>query len=570
MYPGFNPFPHRPNQFPGNPSSQQVVPSDQSIGNAPNMPPNGMQVQPQMGFYPQNAVALNGLMTQLSNAPNHLLHLQSNQLAMQQLMGFSSQNNAQALHAVPGQFFNMGQNANLLNLLRPLSGNMVLPNLQYSMPNAMLNVNQLLAMQMLNPAQVPHYNGPPCPNQAMGPDCLRQQINQSQQNFSSSTMGANGLGPLAVASQQLQENHAAIVNPHSDQAKGSPKFPSSLHNTSQENHSSRGGENTANFNSKFQNFPRKEFTRNPRTQGFQKSHFHHIKNGKRKFDYADGLGGKETNIEKAQKYGSDHPANQANERKRVSIAYTVQEIKQWREERRRNHPSNSTKKKQMESKIDETDDSKARREQLKEILAKQVELGVEVADIPSHYLAESENKVPGREENRRPFSKKHRCQNKHDKRRKNNQRERFSKKQRSEDTGPQRAPPSLERSEPTLLKKLLSKDIRKDKLRLLQVFRFMAMNNFFKDEPEQPLKFPSVIINENGTEGSPFEEKASVVTGGDLEAGSEKCPDENLGGSFGVDDGSISDDAEDGADDDDRRGVHHEEEEEEEEGEITD
>ncbi|PKI43008.1 hypothetical protein CRG98_036586 [Punica granatum] len=224
----------------------------------------------------------------------------------------------------------------------------------------------------------------------------------------------------------------------------------------------------------------------------------------------------------------------------------------------------------MESKIDETDDSKARREQLKEILAKQVELGVEVADIPSHYLAESENKVPGREENRRPFSKKHRCQNKHDKRRKNNQRERFSKKQRSEDTGPQRAPPSLERSEPTLLKKLLSKDIRKDKLRLLQVFRFMAMNNFFKDEPEQPLKFPSVIINENGTEGSPFEEKASVVTGGDLEAGSEKCPDENLGGSFGVDDGSISDDAEDGADDDDRRGVHHEEEEEEEEGEITD
>lgn len=186
------------------------------------MLPNGVPIQPQMGIFPQNVAALNGLMSQLSNAPNHLLALQCNQLALQQLMGFGSQNNAQALNAVPGQFFNMGQSSNPLNMFQALTGNMFLPNSHFCMPNPMQNVNQLLSMQMSNSSQVPRHNGPLFPNPAMGSDGLRQQINQSQQKLICSEIGANGIGPLAVTSQQPQENNAATVNLHPDQAEASP------------------------------------------------------------------------------------------------------------------------------------------------------------------------------------------------------------------------------------------------------------------------------------------------------------------------------------------------------------
>lgn len=199
-------------------------------------------------------------------------------------------------------------------------------------------------------------------------------------------------------------------------------------------------------------------------------------------------------------------------------------------------------------------------------MAKQAELGVEVAEIPSHYFAELENKFPRGEENR-TFTKKDRFQNRYDKKRKHNRRERFSRNNRSEDAGSPRAPPSSRKSEPTLLKKLLSRDIRRDKLRLLQVFRFMVMNSFFKDGPEEPLKFPSVIITENGSEGSVFEEKCSVITEVDLGDCSKKILAENYEGSLGGNEGSVHDDNKGGEDVDNGLSVH---EEDEEEGEITD
>lgn len=196
-------------------------------------------------------------------------------------------------------------------------------------------------------------------------------------------------------------------------------------------------------------------------------------------------------------------------------------------------------------------------------MAKQAELGVEVAEVPSHYLAESGNKFPRREENRK-FTKD-RFQNRHDKKRKHNQRDRFTKNNRSEDTVSPRTPPSLRKSEPTLLKKLLSRDIRRDKLRLLQVFRFMVMNSFFKGGPERPLKFPSVILSENGTEGSVLEEKSSMITEADGGDGPKKIPAGNHDGSLGSNEGSVSDDNA-GKEGDNGLGVH---EEDEEEGEIT-
>jgi cleavage and polyadenylation specificity factor subunit 4 len=50
--------------------------------------------------------------------------------------------------------------------------------------------------------------------------------------------------------------------------------------------------------------------------------------------------------------------------------------------------------------------------------------------------------------------------------------------------------------EPTLLHKLLSSDIKRDRHRLLHTFKFMALNNFFKDWPDKPLQFPIVKVNQ--------------------------------------------------------------------------
>ncbi|KAK4798217.1 hypothetical protein SAY86_030543 [Trapa natans] len=567
MFPGFNPLPHRPSQVPVNHSSQQVVAANPMASTTSNMFANGMPIQHQMGIFPQNVAAINGLISQMSNNPNNLLSLHSNQVALQHLMGFAPQNNMQTLNALPGQFFNMGQSPNPLNLLQTLNGNMLLPNSQFCMPNsqfcmpnAMQNANQLLSMQMSNPPQVPHYNGPRFPSPPMNSDCLRQQINQSSQTLVSSGTQVHGVGPVSINNQQPQENNAATVNFRPDQASAAPGIPPSPANKFQGNSYSKGG----GSNSHFRNFQRKDYTMNRGKEGFQRSHFHNKKNGNHKFNSAGGPGGKETSNDKTQKFGPHHSTSPANEKKRVSITYTEQEIRQWREERRKNHPSNSHAiKKQGDSSINEKD-SKTRFQQLKDILAKQAELGVEVAEIPSHYLAESGNNFPKREENRK-FAKEDRFQNRHNKKRKRNHRERTATSNRSDDTVSP-GTPSLRKGEPTLLKKLLSKDIKRDKLRLLQAFRFMVMNSFFRDGPERPLKFPTVILSENGTQGSVLEERCSVATEADSGDGPKKIASGIHDTSLGSNEGSVSTDNT-GEEGDNGLCVH---EEDEEEGEIID
>ena len=158
-------------------------------------------------------------------------------------------------------------------------------------------------------------------------------------------------------------------------------------------------------------------------------------------------------------------------------------------------------------------------QQLKEILAKQAELGVEVAEVPSHYLSESEKQGQRREENRMPFTKKGRFRNRFDKRGRYEKKERFAKKQKLADKDSSDAP-SLNKKKPTLLQKLLSADVRRDKSHLLQIFRFMVMNSFFTDWPDKPLKFPSVIVKESGCESEVVEEKSSPV-GKDAEGGNK-------------------------------------------------
>jgi cleavage and polyadenylation specificity factor subunit 4 len=155
-------------------------------------------------------------------------------------------------------------------------------------------------------------------------------------------------------------------------------------------------------------------------------------------------------------------------------------------------------------------------------------LGVEVAEIPPLHLLDSEKQEHGREDNRRSLTKKGKFWNKHDKR------GRFNKKGRSA----KQVGSANEERKPTLLEKLLSTDIKRDKRQLLQVFRFMVANSFFKDWPEKPLKFPSVVVKEDGYGDEIVGKKSSLV-------GEEVSEDRNntIAENFGDRDDNIEHDA---------------------------
>ncbi|TQE10310.1 hypothetical protein C1H46_004149 [Malus baccata] len=63
----------------------------------------------------------------------------------------------------------------------------------------------------------------------------------------------------------------------------------------------------------------------------------------------------------------------------------------------------------------------------------------------------------------------------------------------------------------TFLSILLSAEIRRDRSHLLQVFRFMVTNSFFKDCPDKPLKFPTVAIKESTGEEEVVEKLYSLA-----------------------------------------------------------
>lgn len=143
-------------------------------------------------------------------------------------------------------------------------------------------------------------------------------------------------------------------------------------------------------------------------------------------------------------------------------------------------------------------------------MAKQAELGVEVAEIPSYYLLDSKKQVRGRMENRRPLNKRGRFQNNYDKRGRYNRKDQYPKEQKFADKDSSYTS-SFSKKKPTLLQKLLSADVKRDKSHLLQTFRFMAINSFFKDWPEKPLNFPLVMVKEGGVAGEVVEEKSLLV-----------------------------------------------------------
>lgn len=343
--------------------------------------------------------------------------------------------------------------------------------------------------------------------------------------------------------------------------------PKVYHAEVKSNNSSPASQHYANGNSnrKFSGFGKGQYSNNR----FQKSQPHDMRNPKgnmKPFNKNCKRG------HRNQRGGKLVPANfeeAATNRPRYVINYPANEIQQWREARKKNFPTRDNINKKLTSgdKSGEYDgDDKLRRQQLKEVLAKQAELGVEVAEIPSSYFHEPgeqvhENEIElWRQARKKNFPTRANIKKESAKDTKSNEdasgnnklgcqaklgvavaeippsyrpyeqvpemnndvedlgdgkvqkrklmdingpspcksnNKRGRRKGRKAKNNAATASPSIVKRAPSLLQKLLTADIRRDKSRLLQVFRFMVLNDFFKNGPDMPLKFPVITAKDD-------------------------------------------------------------------------
>ncbi|KAK9122542.1 hypothetical protein Sjap_012144 [Stephania japonica] len=331
---------------------------------------------------------------------------------------------------------------------------------------------------------------------------VMQQNIISQQMFMPCAIGQNVVQDLPIADPNIQMNALVSVNsgpvPKQEAEKNSKPPPIHGPQVCQPgNKNNISNFNWRNHQNKFSNSHHGN-----EKKKFQKLNPHHSANRKENFRH---FGGKGDRVRKSQ---MDHSAEQGEvkNRRSVSLNYSGQEIQRWRDERKKNYPSKSNVEKKLAQKIAQPgevgNDGQRRRQELREILAKQAELGVEVAELPPNYLSESNDQPFKKTEengmtsdNRRFQNKKGRFRNKYGKRQKHRKVNGFVKKQKFGGNEPS-TQQSLNKKKPTLLQKLLTADIKRDQIHLLQAFRFMVMNSFFKHWPEKPLDFPQVTVEE--------------------------------------------------------------------------
>ncbi|OIW11675.1 hypothetical protein TanjilG_18202 [Lupinus angustifolius] len=460
------------------------------------------------------------------NGANHMLPLQNNNhMHFQQgqsLVGLGPQNpmvplQGQVMHNAPQMNLVQVQSQilaqGIMNMLQQQPNmnmmNMNMPNRQFCGPYPVQNMNQQLPMQMANPTQVIPYGMHPGPRPMFGftnqmPQAMVPQNPMFSPNPQMGLVPGNQVRPHlnqnekntnVFSPQQLQRNdNSALQNPNPvTMTQGNPNINVQ-----------------ANVpNSNWKGSPNQNLKNKPNGEGFQggfqNSKFHNINNGKKKpvrlmlvakAGPGNGMG---------RNFGSNSMEHK-QERKR-SLTYTEQEIQQWREARKKNHPSNNNIQKDTHLENSKVIDREVLQKELKEVLAKQAELGVEVAEIPSYYL-----KPPGEGKNK--FTDNRKFDNKFN--RKSDRRGRFSKKRKFEADKDFSKGPSLNKREPSLLEKLLSADIKRDKSHLFQVFRFMVINSFFKDCPDKPLIYPPVIVtSESVAEEKYLHTRKDVLEGGD-------------------------------------------------------
>ncbi|KAK4339483.1 hypothetical protein RND71_040945 [Anisodus tanguticus] len=433
--------------------------------------------------------------------------------------------NSQVSQGMGPQSSNFGMNGHL----GLVNGNVAVQQSQNGLSKQMLNATQQLQgmLPLMNPfgfvqqPQTQNFNAPANTQvcQGMGP-----QISNFAMNAHLGLLNANGaVQQMPNVYQQLLGQLPAVMNPFGFvQQPQTQNFNALASTNTQANPGRVVGLNQSKGNQ--QNSYNSNFSKNQK-HGDKKSKFDEGKfsNHNKSHEKGHHGNGEEKNIL------ANSVKPEMEKKRSLLVTYSAQEIRGWREERRKNYPSKANIEKQLTEKTVESKDSscaaKLRRQQLKEILAKQAELGCEVAEIPPSYLSDSEKQVDGREQ-KRPPSRKDRYQKRfNNKREKFNRNDRFSKKQRfgnsmSSNTCDQKGFPAGKMDvnrdsasqvtknarEPTLLQKLLSSDIRRDNRRLLQVFRFMTVNSFFKDCPEKPLRFPHVLLKETGKEIEAAEE----------------------------------------------------------------
>ncbi|KAG2390602.1 hypothetical protein LR48_Vigan07g272600 [Vigna angularis] len=414
----------------------------------------------------------------------------------------------------------------ILNMLQPSHMNISMPNGQFCAPYPVQNMNQQLPTQMPSPSQgIPHGMHPgSCPMfgfpnqrpQAMVPQNslfsaspqlgfepggqvrlqIDPNIDPNEKNLAPPNVNANALvSRLPFSSQQLQGNTSGSLNSNLAHTSNSQP-PAFLKSHSQENPYGNIKTNVPNTN--WNGSPSKNFKNRPKRGGFkggfQKSKFHDANNGRTGFPKDHNGRGPYSGRAGQDRLRSKELKQQPE--RFFSVTYTEQEIQQWREARKNNHPCNHLQKRHSECPMDsKVINREVLQRELKEVLAKQAELGIEVAEIPSHYLKNSENRGL-QNEGKNKFSDKRKFQNKFNE--KLDRKGRFGKRQKFANNISES--PLSKKRKPTLLQKLLSADISKDKSHLFQVFRFMVINSFFKHCPDKPLRYPSVMVKENGSE----------------------------------------------------------------------
>ncbi|XP_021981897.1 uncharacterized protein LOC110877967 isoform X1 [Helianthus annuus] len=419
---------------------------------------------------------------------------------------------------------------------------------QVLVQNTIQNIYQLLQLQNSNYAQCPPGSFPVFQNPGFpmnqqfvmaGPQTIGQQLqgnpflpaaSGSVQPHNFQNQIPQGVGPqnpnlfpnqmfgipsLNGPLQNVNQGQPGFVSPRQILNTGQTHNPSPTPKNFEDNHKS----GPTNVNGGWTEGQHKKFTGHKTYDPSQKGSKIH-KHAKQKFGSYKGNmnkaeGGSNLEVDSVSR-------NFTNFEKRVpSLTYTEQEIKVWREARKKNYPTNGAvleKHKKEETLSDVTNqDAVLRRQQLKEILTKQAELGCEVAEIPVSYLSSPDKQNPReRKRERQQRYKKGKFNNK--RRTSFQDADRMTKKTRpgDEDSFKGNHQTKQNKREPSLLQKLLTRDVKRDKTHLLQVLRFMTANSFFTTES---LKFPPVVVRETNVDVPSIETTCSVVKGEEEEEG---------------------------------------------------
>lgn len=559
-------YPHFPNQNQSEGENKSSALPQVKMQNPNNYAPCNSQPHQNNPHYP---VQLNNPNTYLSNGngnypSNHSPHLPNianhHQLPMQNIQiaypqsQFFSQNTVPQVH---GHHQSAPQNGIMSQPCfannRPQLTNMPFGQLNYHFPHHANQINGLSYgqfSQLIGRPQVQPFSMPPCLHPSMGslnqgalppgsqnvflmnPQSVVANPNHIAQNTQgqniciASTMGQNALQASAMNCQHIQKNSVpSFNNGHTQIQQTQNNVQSGVFEKSQGNHAKDGGRNISNISER--NSQEKDFTRNKqsyakresRNMRFLKSNIHPVTNSKGNFRSFEGRGPNGKGSRNPHSAKCKQGAGEERQSPRsLPLNYTQEEIQKWREERRKNHPSGSNLQKKPDDQrhSESVDlDAQKRRQQLKEIIAKQAELGVEVAEIPKDYLLDSEKQANETDQNATSAEK--RCKKRGGKRQKHGRFNRSNKKQKLEDNDSSPRP-AMHKKNPTLLQKLFTADIKREKSQLLQAFRFMVLNNFFVDWPKKPVEFPSIMINtmasgsEPGKESSPYQGNGLVST----------------------------------------------------------